>query len=246
MTFPLLTILLTYGGVTVFRGLTEEKEKKKIKGVFSRYVTHQVVNEILSSPEGLALGGKRKECTILFSDVRGFTSMSEKMQPEDVVHILNEYMTRMVDLVFKYEGTLDKFIGDAIMAIWGAPISHSDDTKRAVMCAIEMMEKLKLLQEKWKSEGKSPFDIGVGINVGEVVVGNIGHPERMEYTVIGDNVNLASRLESLNKEFKAHIIISQKVYDRVVDLIEVRPLEPVQVKGKIEKIMIYEVLGRKA
>lgn len=246
MTFPLLTILLTYGGVTVFRGLTEEKEKKKIKSVFSRYVTHQVVNEILSSPEGLALGGKRKECTILFSDVRGFTSMSEKMQPEEVVHILNEYMTAMVDLVFKYEGTLDKFIGDAVMAIWGAPISHTDDTKRAVMCATEMMEALGKLQEKWKSEGKSPFDIGIGINVGEVVVGNIGHPERMEYTVIGDNVNLASRLESLNKEFKAHIIISQKVYDRVSELVEVRPLEPVQVKGKIEKVMIYEVLGRKA
>lgn len=242
---PLLTIFLTYGGVTVFRGLTEEKEKKKIKSIFSRYVTQQVVNEILSSPEGMALGGKRKECTILFSDIRGFTSMSENMQPEEVVHVLNEYMEKMVDVVFKYQGTLDKFIGDAIMAIWGAPIAHPDDTKRAVFCALEMLSELKKLQEKWADEGRNPFDIGIGINVGEVVVGNIGHPERMEYTAIGDNVNLASRLENLNKEFKTHIIISQKVYEKVADFVEVRPLEPVQVKGKAEKVMIYEVLGRK-
>lgn len=245
MVSPFLTIFLTYGGVMLYRGLTEEREKKKIRSTFARYVTQQVVQEILENPEAMALGGKRKECTILFSDIRGFTSMSEKMSPEEVVGILNEYFTVMVNLVFEYGGTLDKFIGDAIMAVWGAPISHPDDVKRAVLCALKMGDELKKLQEKWQSEGKPAFDTGIGINTGEVVVGNIGSLERMDYTVIGDNVNLASRLESLNKEYKSHILISEMTYNKIKDIVEVRPIEEVQVKGKTEKIMIYEVVGKK-
>ncbi len=242
---PLLVVLFTYGGVVLYRGLTEERKKKEIKSMFQRYVTQEVVNELIDNPEALALGGKRKEVTILFSDIRGFTSMSEKMKPEEVVHILNEYFSAMIEIIFKYEGTLDKFIGDAIMAVFGAPVAHPDDPQRALRTAVEMREELKKLQEKWKGEGRPAFDIGIGINTGEVVAGNIGSSERMDYTVIGDNVNLASRLESLNKEHQTHILISEDTYQKVKDVAKVRPIEPVKVKGKEKEVMIYEVEGLK-
>jgi adenylate cyclase len=245
MVSPVFVIFLSYGGVMLYRGLTEEREKRKIRDTFARYVTQQVVEEILGNPEAMELGGKRKECTILFSDIRGFTTMSEKMPPEEVVSILNEYFNVMVKTIFEYGGTLDKFIGDAIMAVWGAPVSHPDDPKRAVLCALQMRDELKKLQRKWKEEGKPVFDTGIGINTGEVVVGNIGSVERMDYTVIGDNVNLASRLESLNKEYKSNILISEMTYQKVKDIVEVRRIEEVQVKGKTEKVMIYEVIGKK-
>lgn len=245
MVSPFLSISSTYAGVMLYKGLTEEREKKKIRNTFARYVTPQVVEEILENPEAIALGGKRKECTILFSDIRGFTSMSEKMPPEEVVSILNEYFTVMVKIIFEYGGTLDKFIGDAIMAVWGAPVSHPDDAKRAVLCALQMRKELKRLQEKWKNEKKPVFETGIGINTGEVVVGNIGSERRMDYTVIGDNVNLASRLESLNKQYNSHILISEMTYQKVKDVVEVRPIEEVQVKGRTEKVMVYEVIGEK-
>jgi len=171
--------------------------------------------------------------------------MSEKMKPEEVVHILNEYFSAMIEIIFKYEGTLDKFIGDAIMAVFGAPVAHPDDPQRALRTAVEMREELKKLQEKWKGEGRPAFDIGIGINTGEVVAGNIGSSERMDYTVIGDNVNLASRLESLNKEHQTHILISEDTYQKVKDVAKVRPIEPVKVKGKEKEVMIYEVEGLK-
>lgn len=250
MATPAATIFLAYGGITVYRGLTEEKKAKYVRSVFTKYVAPNVVEEILSDPDKLALGGERRELTVLFSDIRGFTTMSEKLDPSEVVSYLNEYFTEMNKLVFKHSGTLDKFIGDAIMALWGVPTKHPDDPVRAVRCAVEMMEELAKLRQRWISEGKekgATFDIGVGINTGVAVAGNIGSDLRQDYTVIGDTVNLASRLESLNKEFKSHIIISQNTYEQVKDKLpyQFRPLEPVQVKGKTEKVMIYEVLGDK-
>lgn len=240
---PVLTVFLTYGAVLLYRFVTEEREKRRIRGIFSRYVSRQVVDEILKESQELALGGRRKEVTVLFSDIRNFTTMSERMKPEEVVAILNEYFAAMVEVIFRHEGTLDKYIGDAIMAVFGSPLSRPDDAERAVRAAVDMQTELKRLQAKWQLEGREPFDIGIGINTGEVVVGNIGSEKRMEYTVIGDNVNLASRLEGLNKQYQSHIIVSESVYEKLKDKVNVRPLEAVTVKGKTRPVMIYEVLG---
>lgn len=219
------------------------KERDMVKDTFSRYVTKQVADEILKDPSKISPGGKKQDVTILFSDIRGFTAYSEMHTPEEVVLHLNEYLSSMVDVIFKYEGTLDKFIGDAIMAVFGAPISHSDDPLRAVRTALEMLDRLKSLNEKWANEGKLPLAIGIGINTGEVIVGNIGDVRRMEYTVIGDNVNMASRIEGLTKNFECPIIISKNTYEKVSDQIRTNNLGTVTVKGKSNAIEIYELLG---
>jgi adenylate cyclase len=243
---PMLSLSLSYVGILLYRFMTVEKEKRWIKKTFSHYLSAHVMESILADPGRLKLGGQRETLTILFSDIRGFTTISESISPEAVVELLNEYLSVMVDIVFKYDGTLDKFIGDAVMAFWGAPVPQKDHARNAVLCAIEMMEELKKLQVKWKAEGKKIIDIGIGINTGEMIVGNMGSKEKMEYTVIGDNVNLGSRLEGLNKEYKTHIIISAAVYREVQDVIEAKPLGSVKVKGKENAVDIYEVLGKKA
>ena len=240
---PSLTIVLAYLGIVVYRYMAEEKEKKWIRRVFSRYVTTQVVDEILSEPEKLSLGGERRPVTILFADIQGFTSLAEDMSPEEVVGILNEYFSAMTKIIFEHQGTLDKFIGDCIMAVFGAPLAIPDHTKRALYTALEMKEELRKLQGKWKREGKIPFRVGIGINTGEVVVGNIGSEERMEYTAVGSEVNLASRLESLTREYDAEIIISEAVYQKVKDIIKVKPLGEAKIKGMKRPVRIYELLG---
>jgi len=220
------------------------REKEVIKGAFSKYVTKSVVDRILEHKDGLKLGGEKKVVTVFFSDIRGFTPMSEVLSAEEVVHLLNEYFTAMTAIIFKYEGTLDKYMGDAIMAIYGAPIDMTDHAERAVLAAVEMGEKMKELQAKWRMEGKREVNIGIGINTGEVVVGNIGSNERMEYTAIGDNVNLTQRLESVAE--KGQILISAATYERVKHKVEATMLDPIKVKGKAEKVMAYSVQGLKA
>jgi len=219
------------------------REKEVIKGAFSKYVTKNVMDRILEHPDGLKLGGEKRVITIFFSDIRGFTPMSEVLTAEEVVHLLNEYFTAMTTIIFKYEGTIDKFMGDAIMAVYGAPIEMSDHAERAVLAAVEMSEKMKELQAKWKMEGKREVNIGIGINTGEVVVGNIGSNERMEYTSIGDNVNLTQRLESVAE--KGQILISSATYERVKHKINARMLDPIKVKGKVDKVQAYSVEGLK-
>ena len=243
---PGLSILLTYLSVITYRYSSEEKEKKKIKGAFQHYVTASVVNEILRDPEKLKLGGEKKRLTVLFSDIRGFTSLSERLSPEEVVKLLNEYFTEMTEIVFEHKGTLDKFIGDALMVIYGAPIFYPEHAQEAILTALAMREKLAELQARREKEGKAPFRIGVGINTGEMVEGNMGSSDRWDYTVVGDAVNLASRLESLNKEYKTDILISESTYELVKDLIEVRQCGQVKVKGKEKEVLVYEVIGRKA
>ena len=237
-------IFFSYLSITSWRFITEEKEKRWLKKAFGQYLSPLVINEIMKNPDALALGGKRQEMTVLFSDIRGFTTISEALTPEGVVTILNEYLTKMTEIVFKYEGTLDKFIGDAVMAFWNAPIPQNDHTQRAVYCAIEMIEELKKLQEKWRAENKPIMDIGIGINRGDMVVGNMGSIERMDYTVIGDNVNLASRLEGLNKEFRTHIILSESAYQVIKDTVLTKPLGTTKVKGKEKLVQIYSVEGK--
>jgi adenylate cyclase len=242
---PAASLSFSYVGVLFYRFMTEEKEKRWIKKSFSTYLNPHVLEEIIKDPSSLKLGGQKQNLSILFSDIRGFTTISESLSPEGVVELLNEYLTKMVEVVFHNEGTLDKFIGDAVMAFWGAPIPQKDHARKAVMCAIEMVEELEKLQAKWKTEGKTIIKIGVGVNSGNVIVGNMGSMERMDYTVIGDDVNLASRLESLNKEYKTVVIISEETYKQVEDLVEVKPLGGVKVKGKANSVNIYGVFGRK-
>jgi adenylate cyclase len=243
MIYPVLTMLAIYLGITVYRYVTEEREKKKIRGAFQYYLTASVVNEILKDPSKLKLGGDKKHLSVMFSDIRGFTSISEKLTPEELVHLLNEYLTAMTDIVFKYDGLLDKYIGDAIMAVFGAPLDQPDHASRACRVALEMMEKLRELRAKWAAEGRPDVNIGVGINSGDMVVGNMGSEMRFDYTVMGDSVNLASRLEGTNKEYGTNIIISEFTYEIVKDGFLCRQLDAVRVKGKKKPVCIYELLG---
>jgi adenylate cyclase len=243
--YPTLTMMTIYLGITVHRYMTEEKEKKKIRGAFQYYLTSSVINEMLKDPSKLKLGGDKKNLTVLFSDIRGFTSFSETMTPEQLVHLLNEYLTAMTDIVFKYDGLLDKYMGDAIMAVYGAPLDQPDHALRACRTALDMMKELKKLQKKWAGEGQPVLDIGIGISSGDMVVGNMGSQMRFDYTVMGDSVNLGSRLESINKEYGTNIIISEYTYEAVQDVLLCRELDSVRVKGKKLPVKIYELLGEK-
>lgn len=217
------------------------REKEMIKRAFTRYVAREVVDEILKDPERLALTGERREVTVVFCDVRGFTPLSERLSPEEVVSLLNEFYNLMIDTTFKHDGTLDKFLGDAVMAIFGAPIPHPDHALRAIRTAIAMQEGIVTLNEKRLTESKEPITVGVGVSAGEVVAGTVGTEDRMEYTVIGDSVNLAARLESNAKP--GQILISGRTHDKVRGHVEVRALGPLRVKGKEQQVEVYEVLG---
>lgn len=217
------------------------REKEMIKRAFTRYVAREVVDEILKNPESLHLTGERREVTVLFCDIRGFTPLSERLSPEEVVLLLNDFYNLMIETTFKHDGTLDKFLGDAVMAIFGAPIAHPDHSARAVRTALAMQEGISGLNERRAREGKEPIAVGIGVSAGEAVAGTVGTEDRMEYTVIGDSVNLAARLESNARP--GQILISQPTYDRVRDLVDARPLGRIRVKGKEEEVAVYEVHG---
>jgi adenylate cyclase len=238
---PVFSIVFCYLTISTYKVGVEEREKRKIKNIFSKYLSSNVVEELIKS-EDIKLGGERKEITVLFSDIRNFTAMSEKLTPEEVVSILNEYLSEMTEAIFTYGGTLDKFIGDAVMAIYGTPRFQKDHALRAVKTGFLMLKKLYQLNNKWEKEGKQKFNIGIGINTGIAVAGNMGSMKRMEYTVIGDTVNLASRLESLNKELDTQFLISESTYEQIKDFVQVKKYEDISIKGKQEKINVYEVI----
>jgi adenylate cyclase len=242
---PLGIVVFGFSSITSFRFFTEEKEKLWIKQAFSHYLSHEVINEMLADPSKLKLGGERRLITVMFSDVRGFTSYSESHEPEEVVAMLNQILTEQVKVIFKYSGTLDKFVGDEVMAFFGAPGNKhvNDHALVAVRTAIEIQEKMRELREKWSQEKKQVLQIGIGINTGEMVVGNMGSADRMDYTIIGDNVNLGARLCSAAG--KEEIIISESTYDMVASQINAEKLEPISVKGKAKPISIYRVIGLK-
>ncbi len=216
------------------------REKEMIKRAFTRYVAREVVEEILKNPEKMALSGERREVTVLFCDVRGFTPLSERLSPEDVVLLLNDFYNLMIETTFKHDGTLDKFLGDAVMAVFGAPLAHPDHSARAIRTALAMQEGIVGLNERRARDGKEPIAVGIGVSAGEAVAGTVGTEDRMEYTVIGDSVNLAARLESNAKP--GQILISHRTYERVRDLVDARPLGRIRVKGKEEEVEVYEVL----
>lgn len=239
-------IIFGFSAITSFRYFTEEKEKLWIKQAFSRYLSKEVINELMNDPSKLKLGGERKNITVIFSDVRGFTKFSEAHQPEEIVAMLNDILTQQSAVVFKYNGTLDKFVGDELMAFFGAPgeIHAKDHAYFAVRSAIEMQAKVAQLREHWAGGTKESLEIGIGINSGEMVVGNMGSAEMMNYTVIGDNVNLAARLCSAAAG--NDIIISEATYEQIKDRIETEKLEPITVKGKAKPISIFRVIALKS
>jgi adenylate cyclase len=238
---------VTAGGIALFAGtayqyFVEDREKRKVKKLFSRYVSKDVYSELIAHPERAELGGARREMSVLFSDIRGFTNVSEQGEPEAIVGQLNEYFAKMVEVVFRHGGTVDKFVGDMVMALFGAPLDDVDHAEHAVQTAVDMVEALGELNRRWVQEGRPQLDIGVGINSGDMIAGNIGSSSIMSYTVIGDNVNLGSRLESLNKEYKTRIIISDATRSRLKVDHDTRPMGDVIVKGKTRPVAIHEVI----
>lgn len=229
---------LSFGG---YRYFSAEKEKREIKNLFSKYVSKDVLNEILSNPTKVKLGGEEKEITVLFSDIRGFTAISEKIAPKELVRILNKYFTAMTNEVLKNNGVLDKYIGDAIMAFWGAPMDDANQAENALKASLGMIEKLKELNKELKSVGDPEINIGIGLYTGPAIVGNVGSDLRFDYTAMGDTVNVASRLEGLNKEYKTQIIIGEIVKNKIKGNYKFNFLGSVAVKGRKEPLNIYTI-----
>ncbi|MDP3716544.1 MAG: adenylate/guanylate cyclase domain-containing protein [Acidobacteriota bacterium] len=238
---PSLAIVFAFVGDLAWKYVVEGREKRQVKKLFSRYVSKDVYDQLVADPSLAALGGARRSMTVLFSDVRGFTAMSEKGSPEEVVAQLNEYFSRMVEVVFDHRGTVDKFVGDMVMALYGAPLDDDDHAEHAVQTALAMAVALGELNTRWQAEGRTTLDIGIGINTGDMVAGNIGSDTIMSYTVIGDAVNLGARLESLNKDYGTRIIISEATRSRLKGRYDIHPLGDVVVKGKSKPVAIFEV-----
>jgi adenylate cyclase len=244
--YPVLTLGVGLVTITGFLYVTEERKRLGIKRAFQRFVSPEVVERISEDPGALQFGGEVRALTVLFSDIRDFTSFTERHSPQELVQMLREHFTRMVEEVQARQGTLDKFIGDAIMALFGAPLAYPDHAERACRAALAMLRALETLQAKWTAEGREPFRIGIGINTGEAVVGNLGSEQVFTYTAVGDDVNLASRLESLTKDFGVPVIISEATYEAVKHAFAGRYLGEVRVKGKARPVRIYSLERQRA
>ena len=243
MVAPLAAGSLAFINSTLVQYATEGREKAKYRKTLMKYISPALVETIMSDKDRASLGSEKRNLTVLFSDIRGFTSISEKLPAEIVIKTLNEHLNMMVSVIFDHQGTLDKFVGDCVMAFWGAPLAQPNHAELAARSALAMIKGLENLNKKWQSEGRPTLQIGVGVNTGEMLFGNIGSEQRMDFTVIGDSVNLGSRLESATKELHASIVISDSTYQLIRDLAEVRPLGEISVKGKAQKIVVYELLG---
>jgi adenylate cyclase len=240
---PAGTLVANYAAITSFRMIFEEREKRKIRKTFSQYLSPGVIALIEKDPQKyIRPGGETKDLTVMFSDIRDFTTLSEGMTADELVHLLNEYLGEMTDVLFRNLGTLDKYIGDAIMAFWGSPYPQSDHAFRACSCALEMARGLEKLNSKWQAEGGRKISIGIGLNTGPVNVGNMGSSKRLAWTVMGDNVNLASRLEGMTKQYRSRIVISEATYRQVADQFVCREVDKIRVKGKRQPVDIYELL----
>jgi len=239
---PSGTLVANVGFVAMYRALIEEKEKRKVRGAFQQYLSPEVIRRLLENPD--LVKPRKTEITVMFSDVRGFTTISEKLDAQELAALLNEYLTEMTRIVFRHTGTLDKYIGDAVMAFWGAPFEEPEHATHACHAALEMISKLKEMQKIWKAAGKPVLDIGVGLSTGVASVGNMGSALRYGYTALGDTVNLSARLEGLNKEYGSHILLSETTYVEVQDpLLIFRELDLIRVKGKLQPVTLYELLG---
>jgi adenylate cyclase len=241
---PVLAVALAAFGGTAYQYVVEGREKRQVKRTFSRFVSKDVYEQLVADPASARVGGARRDMSVLFADIRGFTTFTEQGRPEEVVAQLNEYFSRMVEVVFAHRGTVDKFVGDMVMALFGAPLADADHADHAVRAALGMLAALQELNARWAAEGRPALDIGIGVNSGDMVAGIIGSDTVMSYTVIGDAVNLGSRLESLNKEYGTHLIVSEATKARLKGRYDMKPLGAVTVKGKSEPVNIFEVLAR--
>jgi adenylate cyclase len=237
---PVAALALTYLSVSTLRYATTGRELRQTRSTLGRYMSPQLVEHVLETAE---LGGQKGDLSIMFSDVRNFTTLSEKSDPGELVELLNEYLEAMTEIVFKYEGVVDKFIGDGILAYWGAFTAKDKHAENACRAALEMLVKVEELNVGWRAQGKNGIAIGIGVNSGEVIFGNVGRGKKVEFTVIGDPVNLAARLESLNKVFSTNVVISEFTVARLGKLAKVRPLGGVKVKGKTVETAVFELLG---
>jgi len=252
---PLMTFLSTYILVTSFRYFLEERRARTIRNMFSNYATERLVNEMVANPSLARLGGERRKVTVLFADIRGFTAFSEKHPAEVVVSQLNEYLGAMTGIIFRWEGTVDKFIGDAIVAFWGAPLRQENHAELALRCSLHMINEVESLQEKWSAAGRAPWSIGIGLNTGDVIVGNVGaEGKKMDYTVIGDPVNLGARVESLTRKLNSNILLTEFTMEELRELLStgnfghlaVRGMGKVTVKGKKEEVNIFQVSSKES
>jgi len=235
------TLIPNVSLVALYRVLVEEQEKRKVRGAFQQYVSPEVIRRLLNDPERVK--PRKTEVTVLFSDIRGFTTISESLDAQELADLLNAYLTEMTRIIFHHRGTLDKYIGDAVMAIWGAPFDEPNHAERCCFGAVNMLTRLAELQSSWREQGKPILDIGIGINTGVASVGNMGSSLRYGYTAIGDAVNLASRLEGLNKEYGTHILISESTQKELrTDQLMLREIDLIRVKGKLQPLTIYEIL----
>jgi adenylate cyclase len=239
---PAGTLVANVGFVAVYRALVEEKEKRKVRSAFQQYLNPEVIRRVLEDPDQVK--PRKTEITVMFTDIRGFTSISEKLDAQDLATLLNEYLTEMTRIVFKHDGTLDKYIGDAVMAFWGAPIEEPGHATQACHAAMEMIARLNVMQKKWTAEGKPILKIGVGLTTGVASVGEMGSALHKGYTALGDTVNLSSRLEGLNKEYATHILLSETTYMAVEDpQLVFRELDLIRVKGKLQPVTLYELIA---
>lgn len=251
--YPEIAVIFTAIASLWYRNQTEFREKRMIKKMFAHYVSPIIVNELVKNPASLKLGGKRQQISVLFSDIVGFTSLAEKLSPEDTVALLNDYLTAMTEVIFEYHGTLDKYQGDAIMALFGAPLDDENHAVNACHAALGMRKALVALHEKWNLLPSLPFkdrltklDFRVGIATGPAVIGNIGSQKRFDYTAIGDIVNLGSRLESVNRKYGTHIIVDKNTFVAITENhspFAFRKLDTVRVKGKEQESEIFEVIA---
>jgi adenylate cyclase len=240
---PALTLSTNVLLVSLYRSLFEEKEKRRVRSAFGQYLSPEVIRRLLVNPQ--LVEPKKTDITVMFSDIRGFTTISEKLDAQDLALFLNQYLSDMTGLVFEHQGTLDKYIGDAVMAFWGAPFEEPGHATRGCNTALKMMGRVREMQKKWEAEGKPHLDIGIGLNTGVASVGNMGSALRYGYTALGDTVNLSSRLEGLNKDYGTHILVNETTYTAAKDEGFVfRELDLIRVKGKLQPVTIYELIGR--
>jgi adenylate cyclase len=243
--YPILMVLMTFVGTYLLRFIMEQKQRKFIEGAFGHYVNKTVVKQIQKDPNMLKLGGAKRNITVFFSDIAGFTSISEKMTPEQLVTFLNQYLGEMTEIIIRHQGTLDKYEGDAIMAFWNAPVPQHDHELNACLAALENQKRLAELRNKWAKMDLPELNVRIGLNSGDAVVGNMGSENRFDYTAMGDNVNLASRLEGINKQYGTYLMISESTYEKVKEHLVCRELDQIRVKGKHEPVRVYELLGKK-
>lgn len=245
MLYPSITVIVCFTSITLYHYISEEKKRKEVKNAFENFMDPKVVHEILKDPQNIKLGGEEKEITIFFSDIVKFTAMSEKILPVELIEYLNEYLSEMTNIILDHGGFLDKYIGDAIVAAFGAPLSQPDHAVKACLAAIDNQSKLSELNKKYRENGKPEIAARIALNSGIVLVGNVGSTNRLSYTAIGDEVNLGAKLEVANKHYGTYMMISEQTYKLARDYIEARELDIVRVTGKTKAVKVYELIDRK-